>query len=156
ERLQQEAHKRGIAASRLVFAPPLAQAEHLARLALADLALDTLPCNAHTTASDALWAGVPLLTCVADSFASRVAASCLHAIGLPELVTTSLPAYQALARQLATEPAQLAALRSRLADNRADWPLFDSQASIAALERAYEAMWARQLAGLPPAGFDLP
>lgn len=156
ERLQQEAHKRGIAPNRLVFAPPLAQAEHLARLALADLALDTLPCNAHTTASDALWAGVPLLTCVADSFASRVAASCLHAIGLPELITTSLPAYQALALQLATEPAQLAALRTRLADNRANWPLFDSQASIAALERAYEAMWARQLAGLPPAGFDLP
>ncbi|WP_179958225.1 O-linked N-acetylglucosamine transferase, SPINDLY family protein [Chitinimonas arctica] len=155
-RLQHEAERRGVPAARLIFAPPLPQAEHLSRLALADLALDTLPCNAHTTASDALWAGLPLLTCTADSFASRVAASCLLAAGLPELVTTTLADYAALARRLARQPDELAALRKRLASQRLDCPLFDTAATIRALEAGYEHAWQRALADQAPAGLDAP
>ncbi len=120
--LRREATARSIAVERIIFAQRLALPEHLARHRLADLFLDTLPCNAHTTTSDALWAGLPVLTCMGEAFASRVAASLLNAIGLPELVTTNLDDYQALAIQLATHPDQLAALKQKLADNRLTTP----------------------------------
>ncbi|WP_088284528.1 UDP-N-acetylglucosamine-peptide N-acetylglucosaminyltransferase [Ideonella sp. A 288] len=148
--LRREAMARGVAPHRLVFAPHLPQDEHLARLPLADLVLDTLPCNAHTTASDALWAGVPMLTCAGDTFASRVAGSLLHAVGLPELVTHSLDDYAALAVALATDAPRLAALRARLEVLRRDAPLFDVPAYTTDLESLYDAMWRRHCSGLPP------
>jgi predicted O-linked N-acetylglucosamine transferase (SPINDLY family) len=143
---------RGVAPQRLVFAPDAAQAEHLARLPQADLVLDTLPYNAHTTASDALWAGVPVLTCAGQTFAARVAGSLLHAVGLPELVTHSLAEYAALADHLLREPARLAALRQRLEAQRATAPLWDVPAYTRALEALFTAMWQRHRAGLGPVG----
>ena len=116
--LRREAEARGVAGERLVFAPRMDLAEHLARHRAADLFLDTLPYNAHTTASDALWAGLPVVTCAGRSFAARVAGSLLHAVGLPELVTTSLAEYEALALALARDPGRLAELRERLGRNR--------------------------------------
>ncbi len=148
--LRREAMARGIAPHRLVFAQDLPQAEHLGRLQLADLVLDTLPCNAHTTASDALWAGVPLITCAGNTFASRVAGSLLHAVGLPELVTHSLDDYAALALALAHDPARLQALRAQLARQRLAAPLFDVVSYTRSLEALYSGMWARHQAGLPP------
>jgi protein O-GlcNAc transferase len=127
--LAREAAARGVDPERLVFAPPLPVAKHLARHRLADLFLDTLPVNAHTTASDALWAGLPLLTCAGNTFVGRVAGSLLRAIGLGELVTTSLEEYEALALRLAQEPERLAGLRARLAQNRLTHPLFDTARS---------------------------
>ncbi len=148
--LRGEAMQRGIAPHRLVFAPDLPQAEHLARLQLADLVLDTSPYNAHTTASDALWAGVPLVTCAGDTFASRVAGSLLHAVGLAELVTHTLDDYADLAHALAADPGRLHTLRSKLAEQRQLAPLFDVAAYTLSLEALYGAMWARHLAGLAP------
>lgn len=148
--LRREALQRGILPHRLVFAPDLPQPQHLGRLPLADLVLDTLPCNAHTTASDALWAGVPLLTCAGDTFASRVAGSLLHAVGLPELVTHSLPDYARLAAELAADAPRLRALRDKLARQRLNAPLFDVAAYTRDLEALYRAMWQRHQAGLPP------
>ncbi|GAA0747424.1 hypothetical protein GCM10009107_15910 [Ideonella azotifigens] len=153
--LRQEAMQRGIAPHRLVFAEDQPHAAHLARLQLADLALDTSPYNAHTTASDALWAGVPLVTCAGETFASRVAGSLLRAVGLPELVTHDLVAYAALAASLATDPARLRALRLRLAALRVHAPLFDVPGHARSLETLYRAMWARHQAGLPPAALSL-
>src|SRR5712691_10193123 len=121
--LRREAAGRGIDPARLVFADRVKLEEHLARHRLADLFLDTLPVNAHTTASDALWAGLPLLTCAGATFAGRVAGSLLCAIGLGELVTRSLEEYEALALRLAHEPEVLAQLRGRLAQNRLTHPL---------------------------------
>src|SRR5262249_55535728 len=115
--LRREAGARGVDPDRLVFAPFGAPAEHLARIACADLFLDTLPCNAHTTASDALWAGVPVLTCKGSTFAGRVAASLLHAAGLPQLATECLADYEALAHKLAGDRALLASMRQRLPAN---------------------------------------
>jgi predicted O-linked N-acetylglucosamine transferase (SPINDLY family) len=149
--LRQEAKARGIADNRLVFAPRAPLAEHLARHQRADLFLDTLPCNAHTTASDALWAGLPVLTCLGSTFAGRVAASLLTAVGLPELVTTSLADYEALALQLATQPQKLQAIRSKLHAQRDTMPLFDTPGFTAHLEQAYVQMHARYRQGLPPA-----
>jgi protein O-GlcNAc transferase len=123
--LRQEAHARGIDPARLIFAPRLAHEEHLARQRLADLFLDTLPINAHTTASDALWAGLPIVTCRGESFVARVAASVLCAADLPELVTESLAEYEACALRLATDRALLGSIRRRLEDNRANCALFD-------------------------------
>ena len=151
--LRHEAALRGVAPERLVFAERAPLPEHLARQRAADLFLDTLPCNAHTTASDALWAGLPLLTCLGQSFAGRVAASLLTAVGLPELVTHSLADYEALA--LAQQPARLAALRARLAAQIATAPLFDTPRFTAHLEQAYAEMVRRSRAGLPPQGFDV-
>ena len=153
--LRHEAALRGVAPERLVFAERAPLPEHLARQRAADLFLDTLPCNAHTTASDALWAGLPLLTCLGQSFAGRVAASLLTAVGLPELVTHSLADYEALALALAQQPARLAALRARLADQIATAPLFDTPRFTAHLEQAYAEMVRRSRAGLPPQGFDV-
>ncbi|PWC67229.1 hypothetical protein TSH58_18860 [Azospirillum sp. TSH58] len=138
--LRREAAARGVAPERLVFAPPRPLAEHLARHRLADLFLDTLPYNAHTTASDALWAGLPVLTCRGATFAGRVAASLLDTVGLPELVTDTLAAYEALALDLARDPRRLAGLKARLAAARTASPLFDGDRFARDLEAAYRAI----------------
>jgi len=152
--LRREAQARGMDPARLVFAPRAPQAEHLARLRQADLVLDTLPYNAHTTASDALWVGVPVLTCEGQAFAGRVAASLLRTAGLPELVTTDLTAYEALALQLARDPEALIRLQARVTAARHS-PLFDTTRFTRDLERAYTEMWQRHGAGAPPASFAL-
>ena len=138
--LRREAEARGVCADRLVFAPELPNPEHLARFAVANLFLDTLPYNGHTLASDALWGGCPVLTCAGETFASRVAGSLLRAIGLPELVATSLAEYEALARRLAAAPNRLRALREKLRRNRGTFPLFDCARFTRNLEAAYAAM----------------
>lgn len=143
--LRREAKARGIDAGRLIFAPRLLLAQHLARQQNADLLLDTLPYNAHTTASDALWAGVPVVTCMGDTFAARVAGSLLHAIWLPELITYSLGDYAALALRLARRPEELGKLREKLAENRDAAPLFDTKRFTSDLEALYEQMWERLL-----------
>jgi predicted O-linked N-acetylglucosamine transferase (SPINDLY family) len=151
--LRREAEKRGVAAERLIFAPLANPEDHLARHRLADLFLDTLPCNAHTTASDALWTGVPIVTCLGSTFAGRVAASLLNAIGLPELVTHSLPDYEALALKIVGEPAFLASLKAKLAENRLSYPLFDTERSTRHIEAAYNTMWRRHQQGGSPQSF---
>jgi protein O-GlcNAc transferase len=152
--LRREAKARGVAPERLIFAPRIARAEdHLARLRVADLFLDTLPFNAHSTTCDALWVGLPVLTCPGNTFAARVAASLLRAVGLPELVTASLAEYEALARTLAQDPARLAAIKAKLVRNRDTEPLFDTARFTRDLEAVYTTMWERQQAGLPAAGF---
>src|SRR5262249_56753103 len=113
-------------AGRLIFAPRMKLEDHLARCRLADLFLDTLPYNAHTTASDALWVGLPVLTCMGKAFAGRVAASLLRAIGLPEMVTSNMADYEALALMLARDPARLGQIKVKLARNRETDPLFDT------------------------------
>jgi predicted O-linked N-acetylglucosamine transferase (SPINDLY family) len=138
--LRLEAQRRGIAAERLVFAPNVEYFNHLARHRLADLFLDSLPTCAHTTASDALWAGLPVLTCLGESFAGRVAASLLSAIGLPELVARSLEEYEAKALDLASDPSALAAVKAKLARNRDTHPLFDTVRVTRHLESAYTRM----------------
>jgi predicted O-linked N-acetylglucosamine transferase (SPINDLY family) len=153
--LRREAERRGVAPERLVFAPRVRPDEHLARHRLADLFLDTLPYNAHTTASDALWAGLPILTCMGGAFPGRVAASLLCAAGLPELVTHSRGEYEELAIRLATDPAALAAIKARLARNRATCALFDTDRARGHLESAYATMWERHQRGEPPAGFSV-
>lgn len=153
--LRREAQKAGVDAERLVFAPRLSLADHLARHRVADLFLDTFHCNAHTTASDALWAGLPLLTRLGSTFAGRVAASLLHAIGMDELIAPTTEAYHAMAVALAREPDRLLALRERLASNRLDSPLFDCGRYTRNLETLYGLMWERHLAGLPPAHLRL-
>ncbi len=148
--LRNEALWRGITADRLIFAGHLPQIEHLGRLQLADLVLDTSPYNAHTTASDALWASVPLVTCPGDTFPSRVAGSLLHAIGLGELIATDLDGYFDLAYALASEPDRLAAIKSKLAANRMTTPLFDIEAYTRDLESLFEDMWQRYCDGGVP------
>jgi predicted O-linked N-acetylglucosamine transferase (SPINDLY family) len=117
---------------------------------LADLFIDAFPCNAHTTASDALWAGLPVLTLMGNSFASRVAASLLNAIGLPELITVTPQAYEAMAIELARNPEKLHALKQKLASNRLTTPLFDTPQFTKDLEQAYVQMYSRYQADLPP------
>jgi predicted O-linked N-acetylglucosamine transferase (SPINDLY family) len=153
--LRREASVRGVDASRLVFAPELPNAEHLARLRFADLFLDTLPYGAHTTASDALWAGLPVLTRRGAAFPGRVGASLLCAVGLPELIMDSGDDYEAAAIGLAREPRRLAALRQRLAGNRATCALFDVAAFTPHLETAFETMQARKREGRGPQGFNV-
>jgi predicted O-linked N-acetylglucosamine transferase (SPINDLY family) len=154
--LVRAAEARGVAADRIVFAPFMENpAEHLARLRLADLFLDTLPCNAHTTASDALWAGLPVLTCEGTTFAGRVAASLLHAANLTELVTDSLPAYEAKAISLARDPAALDVIKAKLAQGRRATPAFDTARFTRNLERAFEQMRARALRGETPQNFGV-
>lgn len=149
--LRREAELRGVGGDRLVFARRVPTPEHLARHVLADLFIDTWPYNAHTTASDALWAGLPVLTCAGQSFASRVAASQLNAIGLPELITRSPAEYEALAIELATNPRRLAGIREKLAQNRLTAPLFDTPLFTRHIEAAYAAMYERYQADMPPA-----
>ena len=154
--LRAAAQAAGVAPERLVFAPRRPLDEHLARHRLADLFLDTLPYNAHTTASDALWAGLPLLTCAGTTFAGRVAASLLHAVGLPELVTASLEEYEALGRRLAADPGLLRATREKLARQRLTTPLFDTDRFRRHVEAAYATMWDRWQRGAAPLGFAVP
>jgi len=153
--LGREAERRGVPAGRIVFAPRMLLDEHLARHGAADLFLDTLPYNAHTTASDALWAGLPLVTCMGGTFASRVAGSLLHAAGVPELVAADLDGYESLALRLASEPAMLADMRSKLARNRASCPLFDTERFRRHIEGAYLTMHEAHQRGAPPAGFGV-
>jgi protein O-GlcNAc transferase len=152
--LNKEAERHGVSRQRIIFAPRLVEiSDHLARLHQADLFLDTLPYNAHTTASDALWAGVPVLTCAGETFPGRVAASLLRAIGLPELITTSLSDYEALALKLAHEPSLLQAIRAKLARNRHHYPLFDTVRFTRHIEAAYVTMWERYQRGEEPQAF---
>jgi protein O-GlcNAc transferase len=155
DNLRREAMARGVGGERLVFAQHAPVAEYLARLAAADLFLDTCPYNAGATANDALWAGLPVLTCSGDSYVGRMAGSMLHAIGLSELVTSSPAEYEARALELAREPARLAELRRRLADNRSRMPLFDMARYTIEIDAAYSGMWDRRRAGELPAPFDV-
>jgi predicted O-linked N-acetylglucosamine transferase (SPINDLY family) len=139
--LRAEASARGIDPQRLVFAPRVTPEEHLARHQLADLFLDTLPYNAHTTASDSLWVGVPLVTCLGKAFSGRVAASLLHAIGMDELVTQTLKDYENLVLGLALDPARLEMVRQKLIENRRTAPLFDTDRFRRHIESAYTTMW---------------
>ena len=141
KKLNKEAEKRGVDPERIVFASKIPKAEHLARLALADLGLDTLIYNGHTTTSDALWAGVPVVTLQGKHFASRVSSSILTAVGLPELITHSLAEYKKLALRLAKNPKQLKEMKGRLSYNRAVKPLFDTPRFCRNLEKAYLRMW---------------
>lgn len=152
--LKSLAMQHGVLPGRLVFAEPLAQDDHLARLQLADLLLDTLPYNAHTTASDALWAGVPLVTCSGETFASRVAGSLLHAVGLPELITEDLDGYYELALALSLDPVRYECLVSRLAANRLTTALFDIKRYTLHLEDLYRQMWERYQSGAMPKTLD--
>jgi protein O-GlcNAc transferase len=151
--LRKEAAARGIDPARLVFAGRVSLEQHLARHRLADLFLDTLPYNAHTTASDALWAGLPLITCRGEAFAGRVAASMLAAIGLPELVAPNLEEYESLAFRLANDPALLGSFRERLNRNRLIYPLFDTDRYRRHIEAAYTNMWEIWQRGESPQSF---
>jgi predicted O-linked N-acetylglucosamine transferase (SPINDLY family) len=153
--LRAEAAKRGVDPDRLVFAPYAKLDVHLARHARADLFLDTLPHNAHTTASDALWAGVPVLTIVGDTFAGRVGESLLNAVGMPELVTRSMDDYVETALEFARAPEVARLFRGRLAESRTTGPLFDGARYARNLERAFERMVAISRAGEAPRGFDV-
>jgi predicted O-linked N-acetylglucosamine transferase (SPINDLY family) len=149
--LRREAEARGIPAERIVFAPPLPQEQHLNRIGCADLFLDTWPCNGHTTASDMLWGGVPVVTWSGRTFASRVAGSLLHAMGLGDTVCADPAAYEERVVTLAQDEQARLALRTRVAAARHSAPLFDGARLAVELESLYERMWERALSGLPPA-----
>jgi protein O-GlcNAc transferase len=153
--LRREARLRGVDEQRILFADRVPYPEHLARQVLADLFLDTLPFNAGTTASDALWVGLPVLTCAGDAFASRMAGSLLRAMGLPELITHSLEEYERRALDLSGHGSNLQDLRERLARSRGTGPLFDTGRFCRHLEAAYLQMWERHLLGFEPSGFTL-
>ena len=148
--LKKEAERRGIDPDRLIFGKNLPMPEYLARYRVADLFLDTLPYNAGTTASDALWAGLPVLTCMGETFAGRMAASLLHAVRLPELITSTLEEYEALATELATNPQKLSAIREKLSSNRLTAPLFDAQLFTKNIETIYTKMYGRYQTDFPP------
>jgi predicted O-linked N-acetylglucosamine transferase (SPINDLY family) len=148
--LLKEAEARGLNPDRLVFAKRMNLTEHLARHKVADLFLDTLPYNAHTTASDALWAGLPVLTCKGESFASRVAASLLNAIELPELITTTQEQYETTAIDLANNPEKLKAIKHKLEINRSTTALFDTPLFNKHIQAAYKQMYERYQADLLP------
>jgi predicted O-linked N-acetylglucosamine transferase (SPINDLY family) len=148
--LRKEAEMRGVSPDRLIFAGRLDLPEHLARIQLADLFLDTFHYNAHTTASDALWVGLPVVTCLGQTFAARVAASLLQAIGLPELVTQTHREYADRALELAVNPEILGSIKLKLDGNKARAALFDSALFTRNIEAAYSGMWSRHMAGLAP------
>jgi protein O-GlcNAc transferase len=154
--LRHEATARGVDPERILFGEPWVNERHLARLRLCDLFLDTWPYNAHTTGSDALWAGLPVVTCMGESFPSRVGASLLRAVGLPELVTENFANYEALALRLATDRAALARLRERLAAQLPTAALYDTARYTRHLEAAFAFMTERARLGLAPAAFDVP
>jgi predicted O-linked N-acetylglucosamine transferase (SPINDLY family) len=156
DNLRREAAARGIEPARLVFAARRPYADYLSAFGLADLYLDTVPFNAGTTASDVLWAGLPLLTCSGRAFAARMAGSLLRSAGLPELITHDLAGYEVRAVELALQPARLETLRRRLQVNRLSRPLFDTARFCRHLEAAYAHMWERHRAGAGPAGFAVP
>ncbi|MEJ0035283.1 MAG: tetratricopeptide repeat protein [Gammaproteobacteria bacterium] len=153
--LRRHAQSHGIDPARLVFAPRSPPAEHLARHRAADLFLDTWPYNAHTTASDALWAGLPVLTCPGESFGSRVASSLLLAVGLPELIADSSASYEQYAVMLASDRGRLDAIRRHLGVSRTDHALFDTAHFTTGLMTAYEVIWQRHCDGRPAAPLDL-
>jgi predicted O-linked N-acetylglucosamine transferase (SPINDLY family) len=148
QNLRREAQIRNVSPERLIFAPRVPLAQHLARHNVADLFLDTLPYSAHTTANDALFAGLPVLTCVGDTFAGRVSGSHLLAIGLPELITHNLDDYTALALKLARDPALLRSYRERLRANRDTFPLFDTIGYTRALEQLLIDAWDERMKGI--------
>jgi len=150
ENLKKEAKERGMADSRLVFGKRMPNDEYLSRYQACDLFLDTYPYNAGTTASDALWAGLPVLTLMGESFASRVAASLLSAIELPELITNTQEEYEALAIELATNPNKLADIKLKLANNRLTTALFDTPLFTKNLESAYIKMHERYTNNMEP------
>jgi predicted O-linked N-acetylglucosamine transferase (SPINDLY family) len=151
--LRREAESRGVAPERLVFATGIPLEEHLARHRLADLFLDTLPYNAHTTGNDALWAGLPLLTCEGTTFPGRVAASLLRAAGVPELIAGSLSEHEAMALKLAEDPALLASLKRKLVESRGSCALFNQERFARHIEAAYAAMSERAQRGEAPVSF---
>lgn len=151
--LRREGAARGVDPERIVFARSMDYADHLARIGVADLFLDTLPFNAGATASDALWAGLPVLTCAGEAFAARMAGSLLSAAGAPELITGSLQEYEALALKLASDHDLLAGIRATIARNRLSSPLFDTDRFKAHVEAAYTVMWQRCQRGLGPESF---
>ena len=153
--LRREADRRGVDPRRIIFADRASHAAHVARNGLPDLHLDTFPCNAHTTASDALRAGCPILTRCGTSFPARVCGSLLTTIGAPELITYSVEEYEALAVRLAHDKALLSGLRSRIEDGRARSPLFDAARYCRNIERAYERMVELSRAGRPPQDIDV-
>ena len=155
ENLKTEASRRGVSADRLVFADRIPADKHRARHKLADLFLDTLYYNAHTTASDALWAGLPIVTRMGATFASRAAASLLHAVGLSELIADSLENYEKLALRLAKNPDLLGAMKSKLAKNRDTYPLFDTARYTRNIEAAYTRMWELSQKGKSPQSFTV-
>jgi predicted O-linked N-acetylglucosamine transferase (SPINDLY family) len=154
--LRAEAQARGVDPERLIFAPRVSIEAHLARSRLADLFLDTLPCNAHATAAEALHCGVPVLTLPGATAAGRMAASIVHGAGLPELVTASLVEYESTAIRLANDQAALGAIKARLEALRASSTLWNARDLAHAFERAFEVMWDRHTRGLEPASFDVP
>ena len=154
--MRRAAERHGVAGSRLIYAPVLGQREHLARLPLGDLFLDSHPCNAHTTASDALWMGLPLLTYYGNCFSGRVATSLLRAVGLPELVAESPQDYEARAVALARDPALLQSLRRKLAGSRSSALLFDTARFTRHIEAAYMAMFDTWQRGQAPKSFSVP
>jgi protein O-GlcNAc transferase len=156
QNLRREAEERGVDARRLIFAPWQPTDQHLARCALADLFLDTVPCNAHTTASDALWSAVPVVTQAGATFVSRVATSLLHAVGLGHLSVTAPDDYARLAIDLAHTPQALDQLKSHLRRVRGTAPLFDTPRYCKHLEAAYEEIWARHARGEPPSALWVP
>ena len=147
--LRREAVRRNVQAERLIFARRVPMPEHLARLRAGDLFIDTLPYNAHTTASEALWVGLPVVTCLGETFAGRVAASLLQAIGLPELIAAHRDQFEELVVELATDAQRLAKIRQKLADNRLTTPLFDARLFAKHIEAAYTLIDERHHAGLP-------
>ncbi|HZQ41369.1 MAG TPA: hypothetical protein VFA87_11260, partial [Rhizomicrobium sp.] len=153
--LRQAAAKRGVDPDRLVFAGRVPPAAHLARHRLADLFLDTLPYNAHTTASDALWAGLPLVTCTGRAFDGRVATSLLREVGLDELITATLEDYEILALALARDAERLAVIHARLAESVFSSPLFDIAGFCTAIETVYQCMAGRARTGQAPESFGL-
>lgn len=153
--LCREAESRGISADRLIFADFVPNDIYLARYRLADMFLDTFLCNAHTTAAEALWAGLPVLTCQGETMAARVAASLLSAIGLPELITTTPQEYEERAIHLATQPEELAHIRALLQHNRLTTPLFNTERQVQKIEAVYQHIWQRHQAGLPPETFQI-
>jgi predicted O-linked N-acetylglucosamine transferase (SPINDLY family) len=155
ETLQKAIAAHGIAAARVIFGNRLPLSQHLARLRLADLALDCPPCGSHTTASDALWAGTPHLAARGNSFSARVSSSLMTAIGLPELIAETAEDYRALALRLSRDRSVISMLKAKLAVNRLSAPLFDSRRFTRHLEAAYEAIWRRKLDGLPPDHVDI-
>jgi predicted O-linked N-acetylglucosamine transferase (SPINDLY family) len=155
QNLRREAAARGVMPGRLIFAPRVPVDDHLARIGLADLFLDTLPYNAHATASDALWMGLPVLTCIGNSFPGRVGASMLLALDLPELVTPNLTEYEAQALALASNPRRLAAIKAKLKRARDTKPLFDTARYTRHLETAFTKMWERAQRGEPPENFSV-
>ena len=154
--LRNMARNRGIDSDRLVFADMLPVDEHLKRLSLADLFLDTFNFNAHTTASDALWSGLPVITKIGKGFAARVGGSLLTSVGLPEMITDSEEEYEALALNLARDPVKLKNIKNKLGHGLSSGPLFDTQSYTKSLERAFSMTYKRHSHGLPPAELSIP